>query len=100
MHSHWTQTIFFSPLPLRPAQVRREDKTRTTFNRIVYGRNRGANASVVFHAAILDGNVEINSNENAFAFEIEVANGKLMHCQQPVVSSQLLVVRIRAQSQN
>src|SRR5260370_32626256 len=75
-----TKAVLFHALTFRPPQMRSENHARAVFCCILDCRNRGADARVVFGVAVFDGDVEIDTDENALAFEIKILDGKLWHC--------------------
>ena len=68
MFSDRLQAVFFDMFTLRPAKVRSEDYPRALFGRIFDCRKSRTNARIVVNLPVFDGNVEIDANENAFAF--------------------------------
>src|SRR5713226_4385852 len=80
MFGNGTQAVFLYALALRPSQVRSENHPRAMFGCVFDCGYRGADAGVVFDLAVFDGNVEVNADEDALAFEINVLDGKLWHC--------------------
>src|SRR5712691_11249880 len=80
MFGDGSQAVFLHSLTLRSAQMRSQNHARAMFGCVLDGRNRGADPGVVFDLAVFDGNVEVNADEDALAFEINVLDGKLWHC--------------------
>ena len=59
--------------------MRGENYARAMLGCVIDRGNRGADARVVFYTAVFDGNVEIDANKDALAFELKIANGKFRH---------------------
>ena len=74
-----TEAVLFDSLSFWPAQVRRENHARAMFGRVIDRRQRRANARIVVNSAVFDGNVEIDSNEDAFAGKFQIPDGELGH---------------------
>src|SRR6266436_6737303 len=79
MFGNGTQAVFVHSLTLRSAQMRSQDHARAMFGCVLDGWNRGADPGVVFDLAVLDGNVEVNADEDAPAAQVEVTDGELCH---------------------
>jgi hypothetical protein len=52
----------------------RENYARAVFSCVADCRKRRPNARVVVDTAVFNGHIEINSNEDAFAREVEIFN--------------------------
>jgi hypothetical protein len=64
--------------PLRPPEMAGEHShRRTTIQRVLDRRNRGADASVVADASLLERDVEVDADEDALALQIEVFDRQL-----------------------
>src|SRR5271168_2737900 len=59
--------------------MRSEDEARAAFDGQAQGGQRFADAGVVRNAATLERDVEIHTNEDALAGQVEIADGKLGH---------------------
>jgi len=69
------ETVLINALTLRTSEMRRQDYARTCVCRVANRRNRGADPLVIGHLSVFDWNVEVDSDKDAFAFEVEVADG-------------------------
>ena len=70
--------------PLRPPEMAGEHShRRTTIQRVLDRRNRGADACVVADAALLERDVEVDADEDALALQIEVFDRQLSQMRQP-----------------
>jgi hypothetical protein len=72
MRGDGAEAVFLHALALRPAQVRSENHARALLRSILNRRQRAAYARIVFHHALLQRHVEVNANENALPFQVEV----------------------------
>ncbi len=70
------------------AKMRSENEARTLLNREAQGGKRFANAGIVGDHAVLERHVEVHTDEDALAAEVEVVDGELVH----KISSQSSVV--------
>src|SRR4029453_8793719 len=69
--------------PLRPTEMAGEHKPRrTTIQRVLDCRNRGADACVVADASFLERDVEVDAGEDALAPQIEVFDRQLSQMRQ------------------
>ena len=59
--------------------MRSEDHPAALIYCVLNRRQRGTNTRVIFNLAFLNRDVEIDTNENPLAFEIEILNGKFCH---------------------
>jgi hypothetical protein len=59
--------------------VRGENEARTLLDREPQRREGFADARVIGDDRVLEGNVEVDADEDAFAFQIEVVDGELSH---------------------
>ena len=66
-------------LAVGAAQVTGEDEARALREQVLDRRQRGADALVVGDLAVLEGDVEIDADEDAFARRVGVADGELVH---------------------
>ncbi len=67
------------------AEVAHEDEAAALFEDVLDGGQGALDAGVVFDDAFLDGHVEVDAHDDAFAFEIDVAKGFLIHGKTPFV---------------
>src|ERR1700704_1041851 len=67
--------VGFIDLSVGPAEVRDQDHARTAFEEVRYGLDRLANAGIVGDPPVLDRNVEIDSNQDTLAGDVDVADG-------------------------
>ena len=51
-----------------------QNHARAVISCVIDCGNRGANAGIIFYAAVLDGDVEVDTNECAFTFEVEISD--------------------------
>ena len=62
-------------MPLRPPEVRADGHLgRAALEQQLQGRQRGADASVVGDAAVLERHVQVGADEHALAGDVGVAN--------------------------
>src|SRR6266403_938665 len=73
------QRIFRIRAALWPAEMRSKHEPAALFDGEPQGRKSFADACVVGDDAVLQGNVEVHADENAFAAEVEVVDGELSH---------------------
>ena len=73
------QTGRFNDLALGPAKVAHQHDGCAVVEQVLDRGQRGADARVVLDLAILDGDVEIDAHDNAFALRIEIPDGLLLH---------------------
>jgi len=66
------QRVFLVGPSLRPSQVREQHHTRAAVEQALNRRQRGADASVVADATVLDRHVEIDSHERALPAQLAV----------------------------
>jgi len=64
------QAVLINTLTFGSAKMRSKYHARVVVDRILNCRKRGADASVVVNLAVLEWNVEVDANEDAFACEI------------------------------
>src|SRR5688572_22906943 len=79
MTGHRSEAVLLDPLAFRATQVRSKYYARALLKRVFDRREAGSDARVVLNLAVLDRHVEVNANESAFTFQIEVFNGELFH---------------------
>ena len=67
---HRGQAVPFHDLSLGPAQVRRQHQRRAAFQQLVQRGDRRPDPEVVRHAAALQGDVEVDPDEDALAGDV------------------------------
>src|SRR6266542_5309287 len=77
MLSHRSKAVFLNPLALRSPQVRSQNYASILPDAIPNRRQGSSNTRVVFNLAFLQRHVEVNADEDAFALQTEVFDGKL-----------------------
>ena len=77
MSGNWPQAVLLNNFSFGTSQMRRENHSGTLIDRILNCWNRGADARVVVNLAIFDRHVEIDTDEDALAFEWEIFDGEL-----------------------
>ena len=88
---HRLQGVLRDLLPVRAAQVAHEHQARALAEHVLDGGQRGAQALVVLHLAVLDRHVEVHAHDHALAREVEVLDEELGHG--PCPCSAVLVKR-------
>ena len=73
--------------PLRTSKMAGQHHRGTAIERIADGRQRGADARLVADAAVLDRNVEIDADKDAFPRQLQVFNRQLRHGVNPAPRS-------------
>src|SRR5574341_43809 len=89
MHGNGPQTVLVNTLPFGPAQMRRENDPRAALSSKIYCRDGRAYARVVLEFALFNRDVEVNSDKNACAGELEIADGEFFHCRFPMADCRL-----------
>ena len=80
MDRHRSQAHLGVGLALGPAEVRGENQARAPAERVFERRERLPNPRVVGDLpGVRQRHVEIHSDENALAFQLEIADGKFRH---------------------
>ncbi len=64
---------------LGPAEVAHEDEGRALIQRVLDGRQGGADALVVRHLAAGHGHVEVHAHQHALALEVDITHGLFIH---------------------
>jgi beta-lactamase class D len=59
--------------------MRSQNQTATLVDGMLDSGKCCVNSRVVLNLSLFDGYVEVNANKYAFAFQVEVFNGKLCH---------------------
>src|SRR2546430_1003603 len=73
------QRIFRIGTTLGTAKMRSENEARTLLDSEAQRGEGFADARVIGDDRVLEGNVEVDADEDAFAFEVEVVDGELRH---------------------
>jgi len=73
MFGDWTKTVFLDALTLWPSQVRGKNHAAALLNGVLNSWQGRANTSVVINLSFFDGDVEVNSNEDPPAREVEIS---------------------------
>ena len=69
-----------------PSQMGAQDQPGAAFDEIVQGRQGSPDTGVIADPAVVQGDVEIDPHQDAFAVEIEVTHGLFLHTVAPRVS--------------
>jgi len=69
-----SEAVLVDTLTFRTSQMRRENHSRSMFSRVFNCGNCRANARVVVDLAVFDRDVEIDANEDAPSFKIEISD--------------------------
>ena len=77
------QRILLDRLPLRPPEMRQQDRLRAVLAEVIDGRQTFADAGVVgdgdLAIAFLRRNVEVHSDQDALPADLQIAEGELIH---------------------
>jgi hypothetical protein len=77
------QRIFLDRLPLRPPEMRHQDRLRAIFAEVIDGRQTFTDASVIGDGALatpfFGGNVEIDPDQQALALHLEITQREFIH---------------------
>ena len=76
---HRPQAQLRFPLPLGTAQMRGQDDAGALLARVLQGGQGSADARIVSHLSIPQGNVEVHPDEQPAAGQLQVADGELGH---------------------
>jgi hypothetical protein len=76
---HRLQGVLGDLLPVRAAEMAHEHEARPLAEHVLDGGQRGAQALVVLHLAVLDRHVEVDAHDHALAPEVEVLDEELGH---------------------
>src|SRR5262245_21358022 len=79
MIGDWTQAVFLDAFSLRTTKVCCEYHARVVFHCVLDCRQGGTDTCVVVDLAILDRDVEVDTNKDSLAGEIEIGDGELGH---------------------
>jgi hypothetical protein len=79
MRSDWFQAVFLDALSFGTTKVRSKNDARAVLAGVVDGWERGTNARVIRNRSVFNGHIEINSDEDALIFKIEIFDGKFLH---------------------
>ncbi len=80
---HRLERVLRDLLPVRSAQVAHEHQARALAEHVLDGGQRGAQALVVLHLAVLHRHVEVHAHDHALALEVEVLDEELGHGRRP-----------------
>ena len=82
---HRPQAQRVGDLALGPAEVAHEHDRGAVLEQVDDAGEGSADAGVIPHPAILDGDVEVDTHQDAFALRVEVPDGELFHVVRDVV---------------
>ena len=79
MFGHRSEAVFLDPFAFGPAQMGGKDYASSLLDRVLNCWKCSSNAIVVVNLAVLDRDVEIHANKNAFAAQVEIFDGEFFH---------------------
>jgi hypothetical protein len=75
----WLETHLGIRFAIGPPEVRRENQPRAVPQSVLDGGKGFADARVIDHAAVFQGNVEVDAHQDASAVQRQITDGKLVH---------------------
>ena len=94
MFANFVQAQFFHHLAFWTAEMAHDDNFCAVIDQILYGWQRSAHTRIVGDgtSCLVSRNVEIYTDQCAFAADIDVLNGFLTHDGPPVIQNYMLII--------